>query len=153
MLCQAPQENHMARVRKSEIEFLLKLKANQVPAPNKLTRGMGALIRSAREEKGWSQAQLAQRLSSRQSTVSDMEQGKNEIGVSTLALLAIVLSKPLSYFFPENLVKSLIAEAITPTQHEMLTFFQELELNGGADLALRQVKLLHKYFSDLAKSP
>ena len=82
-------------------EFLKNLMENELTVPNEFTLEMGKLIRSAREEEGLSQTELAEKLSKRQATISDFETGKIEIGILTLVQLAIVFGKPISYFIPE----------------------------------------------------
>jgi len=81
-------------------EFLKKLMHNELTIPNEFTIEMGKLIRAAREDKELSQTELADKLSRRQATISDFENGKIEIGILTLVQLAIVFGKPISYFIP-----------------------------------------------------
>ena len=52
---------------------------------------MGKLIRTARKELGLSQVKLAELVNRRPATISDIENGKSEISVITLAVLAINL--------------------------------------------------------------
>jgi transcriptional regulator with XRE-family HTH domain len=139
----------MTRIKKLGFDFLIKLREEKIPPPNDLTRGMGILIKKAREEKDWNQKDLAKKIFSRQSTVSDIEQGKNEIGVVTLSLLAITLGKPISYFFPEGLLKESIIEVKSFDQQEILRIFGEIEMLGGAKLALKEMELLLNHFTEL----
>jgi len=39
----------------------------------------------------------------RQATISDIEHGKKEMGLSTLVLIAAALEKPVTYLFPDDL--------------------------------------------------
>ena len=130
----------------NEIEFIEKLKTNDFSIPNQFTLEMGKLIKKAREEKGMSQSQFAKAVSRRQATISDIENGKSEIGVFTLVSFALSLNKPISYFFPETLLKEIVSEVKSPTEQEILMMFQELEYIGGADLALKQIRILVDYF-------
>jgi transcriptional regulator with XRE-family HTH domain len=140
----------MTKIKKLGYDFLIKLKENKTPPPNDLTIGMGILIKKAREEKGWSQKELADQISSRQSTISDIEQGKNEIGVLTLSVLGLVLNKPISYFFPEGIVKDHLVDITNKEQKELLSMFRELEYIGRSDFALKQIKLLYDQFLEEA---
>jgi len=70
--------------------------------PNHFTRAMGELIRKAREDSGFSQRDLAQKIYRRQAALSEMENGKMEPNTSTLTLLSYHLNKPISYFSPER---------------------------------------------------
>jgi transcriptional regulator with XRE-family HTH domain len=101
--------------------------------PNSLTRGMGKLIRQAREEAGISQAELARLIGRRQASLSNIENGKMEADVSTLIYLAATLRKPLTYFFPSRVRRELATEQLTPELQELLLQAQLLDgdqLNG-----------------------
>ena len=71
------------------IEFFQKLRNNELKTPNEFTIGMGKLIKKAREESKISQAELAKNINRRPATISDIENGKSEIGILTLVLLAL----------------------------------------------------------------
>lgn len=60
-------------------------------------------IRQARKEKRWSQRELADILKTTQSTISDIERGKVQVGATDLARFARVLQKPIVYFYPADL--------------------------------------------------
>lgn len=60
---------------------------------------MGELIRKAREEAGFSQRELAERIYRCQAALSDMENGKMEPNASTLTLLSHYLNMSITYFF------------------------------------------------------
>jgi transcriptional regulator with XRE-family HTH domain len=138
----------MTKIKKLGLDFLIKLKENKTPAPNDLTRGMGVLIRKARESNGWNQNEFAEKIASRQSTISDIEQGKNEIGVLTLAVLALVLQRPISYFFPAGVLKNSIVDITSTDQQELLDLFKEIEHIGGGKLALKQMELLYNHYME-----
>lgn len=133
---------------KNDIEFLKLLKANQLKTPNQFTISMGQIIRKAREERGMSQAELAKETKRRPATISDIENGKSEIGVLTLVLFAIVFSKPISYFFPESLLKDFVSDVKTPFQHEVLELATGIEYMGDTELTLRMLRLLKDHFED-----
>lgn len=130
-----------------DVEFINQLKANQVKTPNDFIISMGELIRAAREEREISQAALAKETKRRPSTISAIEKGKSEIGVLTLVTFAIVLNKPISYFFPPSLLQDWIVDIKTPYEHKMLDIARELEHIGGARLSLDTMKLFLDYFS------
>lgn len=128
-------------------EFIVDLIANKLTTPNEFTFGMGELIRKAREDKGLSQADLAKQLNRRQATISDIENGKSEIGILTLLQFAVVLNKPISYFFPNSLLRDHVIDVKTPFQFEMLEIAERIELFAGdKDLVLDILKLLANSF-------
>ena len=63
---------------------------------------IGKKIRQARDDAGLTQAELAEKIDRRQAAISDMENAKMEPNVATIVRLAIVLEKPISYFFPSD---------------------------------------------------
>jgi transcriptional regulator with XRE-family HTH domain len=96
------------------------LQADRENIPNKLTLGMGKLIRQAREDAGLSQAELARRIYRRQASLSNIENGLMEASSSTLAYLSIALGKPITYFFPIVVLRDLEPEPRTPELTELL---------------------------------
>lgn len=66
---------------------------------------LGERIQTAREEKGLSQAQLANAIGCSQAALSNYEKGKRRIYLSQLEKLAETLDKPLNYFV-ESLEKN-----------------------------------------------
>lgn len=122
--------------------FLEKLQKNELKIPNEFTKEMGNLIKKAREEKGLNQSQLAEKLSRSQATISDIENGKIEIGVLTLVLLAIELNKPISYFIPEMTFFTSINDLHNKWEEEALSVFRELEYEGDSPLAVKFMKML-----------
>ncbi len=129
-----------------QIEFIRLLRANELITPNDFTIGMGGLIRQAREDKGLSQADLAKVLNRRQGTISDIENGKSEIGILTLVQFAVELKKPISYFFPASLLRDNLVDVKTPFQHKMLEIADYIEPLGGVELTLEILNVLQKHF-------
>ena len=86
-----------------DLQRIFDLVADKQSAPNKFTVEMGKKVRSAREEAGLLQGELARMVGRRQATISDIEHGKKEMGLSTLVLIAAALEKPIPYFFPASL--------------------------------------------------
>ncbi len=61
------------------------------------------LIQQARKEKNMGQKQLAQRLQKTNVAISDMERGKVKISAAELSIIAEILSKPIEYFYGEDI--------------------------------------------------
>lgn len=89
--------------------------------PNKFTIYMGERIRTAREEAGLSQEELAKKVYLRRATLSDIENGKSEANTGTFVLLAYVLMKPLAYFLPPFMYDELKKEDLSPAENEVIT--------------------------------
>jgi len=85
-----------------DLERIFDLVADKQSAPNKFTIEMGKKVRAARAEAGITQGALAEMVGRRQATISDIEHGKKEMGLSTLVLIAAALEKQITYFFPPN---------------------------------------------------
>lgn len=88
--------------------------------PNRLTIGMGKLIRQAREESGLTQAEVARRIYRRQASLSNIENGLMEASASTLVYLSGALDKPITYFFPKGIMRDLEPEPRTPELSELM---------------------------------
>ncbi|MBL6983632.1 MAG: helix-turn-helix transcriptional regulator [Anaerolineales bacterium] len=82
------------------------LVSDKQSAPNSFTIEMGKKVRAARTDAGITQGALAGMVGRRQATISDIEHGKKEMGLSTLVLIAAALEKPITYFFPADLTVS-----------------------------------------------
>lgn len=91
-----------------------------------LAKDMGKRIRRARIDSGLTQEELAQAIQRRQASVSDIENGKMEMTVVTLAMMANTLEKPISYFFPDWLMDVLQPEEMKPAEAELLSLAQRL---------------------------
>jgi transcriptional regulator with XRE-family HTH domain len=87
------------------------------------------LIRNAREEKRLSQAELAEKLYTRQASISAMENGKMEPSASELMLLAHLLDKPILYFFPKQywIALQVEAEELTPDEQALIMEFRQIK--------------------------
>ncbi len=127
------------------LKDLLEIRKNQEGAPNRFTRGLGEQVKYARDDASLSQMELAAKMQSRQSTVSDIEHGKVEIGAITLAVLACILRKPIDYFFPEALVSSISADQLSSKEKELVRIYRDLAEAGQGDFALGQLKFLHQH--------
>lgn len=127
-------------------EFMDQLTSNKLTIPNEFTRELGKLIKSAREDAGLSQTELAEKLSRRQATISDFENGKIEIGILTLVQIAIVFGKPISYFIPDMTFLVSISDIHNKLEEEALALFRNICYSGDPQLALRLLNFLEDYF-------
>lgn len=106
---------------------------------------VGEMIRAARLEEDMSQAELAEMLDRRQAYISDIENGKTEPNATLLAQLAIVLQKPVQYFFPSDWLsdhQALKVEELSPRESELIHKLRELEQGFSYHLALRLLNTL-----------
>ena len=112
------------------------------PLPNVFSRGIGELIRQAREAQGLSQVELAQLIKKRRPSLSDMENGKMIPSFETMLYLSIYLQKPLIYFVPEKYRASLKEqEANTELEKEVLIQLRRMSAEKQR-IALSQLKAL-----------
>ena len=75
--------------------------------PNRFTIAVGELIQDARIDAGLTQKELSWKAYIPQSTLSKMENGKAEPSASEIVYLSNALSKPITYFFPNQIVRHL----------------------------------------------
>jgi len=94
--------------------------------PNKFTVRMGELIRKARLESDLSQSELAKYVYVSQAAISDMENGKREVSSTELLSLSNTLNKPIVHFFPENFVKEVKLDKLSPLYQELFIQTQRL---------------------------
>jgi len=125
-------------------ERLRNLAMTKEPVPNDFTRAMGELIRKARIEAGLSQLDLANKIYRRQTSLSDMENGK-EVDPFALAMLADVLRKPISYFFPWDMYKELTKEELDPLEEEALLHFREIRGDELQKLTIQLIKQMKEF--------
>jgi transcriptional regulator with XRE-family HTH domain len=121
--------------------FREKLSAGDLP--NKFTLKMGELIRKAREEAGFSQRELAERIYRRQAALSDIENGKMEPNASTLVYLAFNLNKPISYFFPKPYNPESDLDYLSELEKEILLYAKQLNEDDQVRI-LAQLKALNE---------
>lgn len=132
----------------SEFDFISLLQKGRYTTPNDFTIKMGELIKDARKEKGYSQVELAKKINRRPATISEIENGKSDITVLTLTVFAIVLQKPISYFFPPSLVSKMILDVNTTFQREILVIAKQIENFGDVELSKTLLKLLGDYYEE-----
>lgn len=130
------------------LEDFARLISDKEPKPNKFTSAMGQLIQEAREEAGFSQTELAQKVYRRRATISDIETGKADVDTTLLAMLALVLDKPITYFIPRFAKRELRPEEFSSLEHELLLQFRYIEDERLQKATVNQVKNI----ADLFKS-
>ena len=114
-------------------------------APNKYTIAMGELIRTAREEAGLSQEELADKIYRKRLAVSEMENGKVEISAWVLPYLSAALNKPISYFFPKSIKIDIPEESISPLEYELLIYFRQIWDKHLQKVMIQQVKAMSEF--------
>ncbi len=130
-------------------KFLERLRNNTLEIPNEFTENIGKLIKIAREERGLNQSQLAEKLSRSQATISDIENGKIEIGILTLVQIATVFRKPISYFIPDMTFLISLSDIHNKCEEEALSIFRAINSWGDPQLTLRLLKSLEDYFIEV----
>ena len=113
--------------------------------PNKFTVYMGNAIKKAREEEGFSQEELAEKIYRRRATLSDIETGKADVDAGTLWLLSAYLKRPLSYFYPEYARENIRPEEIGELEEQLLRHFIEIEGDNLKKLVIQLVRVFAKY--------
>lgn len=108
------------------LDFLSKLTEPMGNMPNRFTLGMGELIRQARKDSGYSQAELARKINRRQASLSDMENGKMQPDAETLMMLSLVLRKSLLFFYPGHYGQELRQDELDTLEQELLFVAQAL---------------------------
>jgi transcriptional regulator with XRE-family HTH domain len=130
-----------------QTDFIRLLVTNKLKTPNEFTEKMGKLIKQAREEMGISQAELAKKLYRRQATISEIENGKSEIGILTLVQFAFVMRKPIMYFFPQSLLKHEISDVKSTFEQKVVELARQIEeYEGDEELTLELLLSLKKRF-------
>lgn len=77
--------------------------------------------------------------------LSDMERGKIDVDSTSLAMLAEVLRKPISYFFPQRMYRELKKEDLDPLQEEALLHFREIRGENLQRLAIQVLRTFRNY--------
>jgi transcriptional regulator with XRE-family HTH domain len=71
------------------------------------TKDLADRIKKAREQRGWSQQKLADRMNLDSSAISLIEDAKRSVKADELVLLSMFLERPVSYFLGEEEVPDL----------------------------------------------
>ena len=112
------------------------------PLPTPFTEAVGQRIRQAREERGLSQMRLAERIDRRQATISDMENGRMQPDATTLVVLAQVLEKPVTYFFPPPWGPRVARGDLSYDEQALLLEFRRLQSDEHRRIAIALVSTL-----------
>ena len=96
-------------------------------APNDFTEMMGELVKQARVDSGLSQRELAQKLYTRQATISDIENGKRYVNSGHLIALSAILEKPILYFIPAKHRRMFKLDFTDPELSELLQVAKKLK--------------------------
>lgn len=116
-----------------------------------IRREVGAQIRSARDDVGINQTELAEILGRRQAYVSELETGKTEPDVSMILQLSLALNKPAIYFIPDsyrNLTdkSNISTDDLDPYESELIHRLRALYHTSPTRLAVNQMNALLGYF-------
>lgn len=104
--------------------------------PSAFTRALGQRIREAREERGFSQKRLADRIERRQAAISDMENGRMQPDATTLVVLAEVLEKPVTFFFPPPWGPRVARGDLSYDEQALLLEFRRLQSDEHRQIAI-----------------
>lgn len=126
----------------SILDILADYLSYKEPVPNKFTIAVGKLVREARLESGLSQADLAKLIHRRRATISDIETGISEVGITTLSLISVALDKPITYFLTINVRARLKPDDLEIEEKELLMLFHKISNPKLREIAIRQAKLL-----------
>jgi len=110
--------------------------------PTEFTRALGQRIRDARNDRSLSQIRLAKRINRRQAAVSDRENGRMQPDVTTLLLLAEVLEKPVTYFFPPPWGPRVSRGDLTYDEQALLLEFRRLQSEEHREITISQLAAL-----------
>ena len=115
------------------------------PLPTAFTEAVGQRIREAREERGFSQKRLADRIARRQAAISEMENGRMQPDATTLVVLAQVLEKPVTFFFPPPWGPRVARGDLTYDEQALLLEFRRLQSDEHRQIAIALVSTLAKF--------
>jgi transcriptional regulator with XRE-family HTH domain len=108
---------------------------------SKLNRWIGSRVRSAREESGITQEQLAKTVYKSRVNISNIERGEVAVAADDLSLIAHVLEKPITYFFPIG-VRGATPQDLTTEEKELIHHFRQIQNAAMEKYAIKQVKAL-----------
>jgi len=113
-------------------KIIEQLRNDRPNLPNKFSIALGEKIRQARNEAKISQAELAEISYLKQSSISRIEFGLRAISSEDILFLSYALNKPISYFFPKELLfERSKEEELQPLEKELLMHIRRL---GDDDL-------------------
>lgn len=109
--------------------------------PNRYTISLGNRIRNARLEAKMSQADLAEKVYFKQSSISKIEAGTRSVSSEEILYLAFALEKPINYFFPKEFINNLRDDELTELEKELLIQVHKLSRDDLRKL-IAQVRAL-----------
>ena len=127
------------------LDRISKLTVDNDPVPNKFTVFMGERVREARLEAKLSQKELGDSIHRKQTTISDIENGKIEISYLVLALLSATLKKPITYFYPPSLYQELEPEKFSPLELELLEHFNNIWSEHLQEVAVDVIRVFAEF--------
>jgi transcriptional regulator with XRE-family HTH domain len=102
--------------------------------PNKFTIALGELIRKARLETNFTQAELAERASFSQTAVSQIEQGKRDVSAAEILYFSATLDKRIIYFFQPFVDINNEEIKISPLENELVNQAKKLSMEDRKKL-------------------
>jgi len=105
---------------------------------------IGLRIKEARQLKGWSQEQLSQSLNRNQRSVSHLENGKVNILLSDLYIVAEALEQPISFFLDVELDMDVLEDMI-------IAEFKQLPSTQAKQTALEMLRTFRRFVSPDSK--
>jgi len=115
--------------------------------PTLFTAAVGQRIREAREQRGFSQKRLADRIERRQATISDLENGRMQPDATTLVVLAEVLEKPVTFFFPPPWGPRVARGDLSYDEQALLLEYRRLQTDEHRQIAVAQLAALADFSS------
>ena len=97
---------------------------------------IGRKIRMAREEKGMTQEELAEKMDLSVSFICQAECGKKKFNIKRIVELSNILEKPVNYFIEGYEIKN------NGTLNEIVTVFSKMS-NSKQKLSLKIIKVLY----------
>jgi transcriptional regulator with XRE-family HTH domain len=102
-------------------------------------------VREAREERAMTQETLGEFTYKSRVAISDLERGRTEITAAGLLHIAVVLEKPITFFFADLLAfRGATAEELSDKEKELIHFYRQIANDAMEHFALNQVKQLAK---------
>jgi transcriptional regulator with XRE-family HTH domain len=112
--------------------------------PNTFTELMGELVKQARIDSGFNQRELAEKLYTRQATISDIENGKRWVNTGELVALSAILDKPILYFVPEKYRRIFRQNITDPEIQELVLVAKKLSQDDLSRLIIQARALIKR---------
>jgi transcriptional regulator with XRE-family HTH domain len=109
--------------------------------PNKRNVIFGSRIRQARDDKNWTQSQLAEEIGKRQESVSDLETGRTEVSASDLADIAVNVGKKITFFY-EDFPPILPTLKLSHDEEDLISSYRKIQESALKKIARDKVRQL-----------